>query len=178
MAMRLRDDVFIGEVQASPGPLTFAVDTERRLLWLQFLDGDNPSGITGEMERRGFQPHADAGQCDRVGQELLEYCQGQRQEFTLPVRLIGTAWQQEVWQAVMRIPFGETRTYGQVAAGLGRPRAARAMGRANATNPISLVVPCHRVIGANGNLTGYGGGLHIKERLLAHERRVLQDITR
>jgi methylated-DNA-[protein]-cysteine S-methyltransferase len=88
---------------------------------------------------------------------------------------MGTAWQQEVWRELLRIPFGQTRTYGQIAASLGRPRAARAMGRANATNSISLVVPCHRVVGSTGKLTGFGGGLHIKERLLAHERRVLQD---
>jgi O-6-methylguanine DNA methyltransferase len=78
-----------------------------------------------------------------------------------------------VWQAVRDIPFGETRTYGAIAAGLGRPGAARAMGRANATNPLPIVVPCHRVVGANGSLTGYAGGVHIKQRLLEHEARVL-----
>jgi methylated-DNA-[protein]-cysteine S-methyltransferase len=170
-----KEDVFIGEVLESPGPLTFAVDVEGRLLWLQFLDGDYPFDIVREMERRGFQPRSDAGQCDPAGQELREYCRGQRLEFTVPVRLMGTAWQQEVWQELLRIPFGQTRTYGQIATSLGRPRAARAMGRANATNNISLVVPCHRVVGSTGKLTGFGGGLHIKERLLAHERRVLQD---
>lgn len=170
-----REDVFIGEVLESPGPLTFAVDAERRLLWLQFLDGDYPFDIVGEMERRGFHPRSDTGQCNTAGQQLREYCQGERRVFTVPVRLVGTAWQQEVWRELLRIPFGEMRTYGQIAANLGRPRAARAMGRANATNAISLVVPCHRVVGSTGKLTGYGGGLHIKERLLAHERRVLQE---
>lgn len=170
-----KEDAFIGEVLESPGPLTFAVDAEGRLLWLQFLDGDYPFNIEREMERRGFRPRNNTGQCDLAGHELLEYCRGQRLEFTVPVRLVGTAWQQDVWQELLRIPFGQTRTYGQIAASLGRPGAARAMGRANATNPISLVVPCHRVLGATGKLTGFGGGLHIKERLLAHERRVLQE---
>jgi methylated-DNA-[protein]-cysteine S-methyltransferase len=177
MVVHYQEDVFIGEVRESPGPLTFAVDAEGRLLWLQFLDGDYPKAISGEMERQGFGPRVDAGQGDRVRQEILDYCHGQRRAFSIPLRLLGTAWQHEVWQALTRIPFGEKRTYGQVAASLGRPKAARAMGRANATNPISLVVPCHRVIGSNGNLTGYGGGLHIKERLLEHERRVLQEFA-
>lgn len=169
-----REEVFIGEVGESPGPLTFAVDASGRLLWLQFLDGDYRHDISGEMERQGFRPRPDAGQGERVRQELVEYCQGLRQEFSIPLRLAGTAWQREVWRALTCIPFGETRTYGQVAASLGRPQAARAMGRANATNPISLVVPCHRVIASDGKLTGFGGGLHIKARLLEHERRVLQ----
>ena len=170
-----KEDAFIGEVLESPGPLTFAVDAEGRMLWLQFLDGDYPFTVEGELERRGFRPRSNTGHCDLAGHELLEYCRGQRLAFTVPVRLMGTAWQQDVWRELLRIPFGQTRTYGQIAASLGRPGAARAMGRANATNPISLVVPCHRVLGATGKLTGFGGGLHIKERLLAHERRVLQE---
>lgn len=170
-----REEVFIGEVDESPGPLAYAVDAEGRLLWLQFLDGDYPRDIAGEMEHQGYRPRMDAGKVDSARLEILEYCQETRREFTIPLRLSGTSWQREVWQALTRIPCGETRTYGQVAASLGRPRAARAMGRANATNPISLVVPCHRVIAADGKLTGFGGGLHIKARLLDHERRMLEN---
>jgi O6-methylguanine-DNA--protein-cysteine methyltransferase len=115
MVVYFQEDAFIGEVRESPGPLTFAVDAEGRLLWLQFLDGDYPNDIAREIERRGFQPRGDAGQGDRVRQEILEYCHGQRRAFSVPLRLIGTAWQQEVWHAVTRIPFGEKRTYGHVA---------------------------------------------------------------
>lgn len=165
---------YVDVVEEPPGPLTFAVDESGALLWLQFLDGDYPRAIEDELARIGFQATVDPGRTARARRELLEYCRGERQSFDLPIRFIGTAWQQEVWLALTRIPFGETRTYGQIAASLGRPRAARAMGRANATNPISLVVPCHRVVGASGSLTGYGGGVHIKSRLLAHEARVLE----
>jgi methylated-DNA-[protein]-cysteine S-methyltransferase len=90
---------------------------------------------------------------------------------TLPVATAGTAFQQEVWQALRHIPCGETISYGTLAQRIGRPAAVRAVGLANGANPISIVVPCHRVIGANGTLTGYGGGLERKRWLLAHEQR-------
>jgi O-6-methylguanine DNA methyltransferase len=165
---------YVETIEEHPGPFAFAVDEEGALLWLQFLDGDYPLTIEEELARSGFQIAADRERTARAREELLEYCRGDRQTFSVPLRLNGTDWQVAVWQALTRIPFGETRTYGQLAGELGRPKAARAMGRANATNPISIVVPCHRVIGANGALTGYGGGLHIKERLLAHEARFRQ----
>jgi methylated-DNA-[protein]-cysteine S-methyltransferase len=164
---------YVDVIDESPGPFAFAVDEEGALLWLQFLDGAYPRTIEEELAQSGYEVARDGERTARARQELLEYCRGERQAFTLPLRLNGTDWQVAVWRALTRIPFGETRTYGELAAELGRPGAARAMGRANATNPISVVVPCHRVIGANGALTGYGGGLHIKERLLAHEARVL-----
>ncbi|NBT20087.1 MAG: methylated-DNA--[protein]-cysteine S-methyltransferase [Proteobacteria bacterium] len=85
----------------------------------------------------------------------------------------GTAWQEQVWRGLRTIPFGETWTYGQLARALGRPTAVRAVARANATNRVPLIVPCHRVIGTDGTLTGFGGGLHLKARLLNHERRVM-----
>ena len=87
--------------------------------------------------------------------------------------LRGTGWQKAVWEALTRIPYGETRAYGQIAAMVGRPKSSRAVGRANATNRLPLVVPCHRVIGADGSLTGFAGGTHLKVRLLEHEARVL-----
>lgn len=160
---------YVDMVDEPPGPLTFAVDGDGALLWLQFLDGEYPRAIEEEMARLGFEPASDPERTAEAKRQLREYCRGERRGFTLPLHLIGSDWQKAVWRALTEIPFGETRTYGQIAAGLGRPGAARAMGRANATNPISLVVPCHRVVGADGSLTGYGGGLHIKRRLLAHE---------
>lgn len=171
--MTARPVAYVDTIDEPPGPFAFAVDGEGALLWLQFLDGEYPRSIEEELTRFGFQPARDSDKTARARRELLEYCRGERLTFTLPLRFTGTAWQQEVWRALTEIPFGETRTYGQIAASLGRPAAARAMGRANATNPISVVVPCHRVIGANGSLTGYGGGLHLKTRLLVHEAEVV-----
>lgn len=164
---------YVDTIEEPPGPFSFAANEDGALLWLQFLDGDYPRTIEDELTKAGYLPATDPTRTAQPKRELLEYCRGERTAFTLPLALKGTDWQVAVWQALTRIPFGETRTYGQLAAELGRPGAARAMGRANATNPISIVVPCHRVIGANGALTGYGGGLHIKSRLLEHEARVL-----
>jgi O-6-methylguanine DNA methyltransferase len=106
----------------------------------------------------------------RTMAQLAEYFAGERREFDLPLALEGTAFQQMVWRALLTIPCGETRSYGQQAALIGRPHASRAVGAANGANPISIIVPCHRVIGANGTLTGYGGGLPAKRWLLGHER--------
>jgi methylated-DNA-[protein]-cysteine S-methyltransferase len=164
---------FVDQVEEYPGPFTFGVDERGALLWLQFQDGDYPETAAEVLAGRGYQLDVDPARTAQARAELMEYCRGERTAFTLPCAMNGTPWQQTVWQAVREIPFGETRTYGEIAAGLGRPGAARAMGRANATNPLPIVVPCHRVVGANGSLTGYAGGLHIKQRLLEHEARVL-----
>ena len=102
--------------------------------------------------------------------QLTAYFAGARREFDLRIAPRGTSFQQRVWTALRRIPCGETRSYGQLAAELGNPAASRAVGRANATNPICVVVPCHRVIGADGSLTGFAFGEDIKRRLLQHER--------
>jgi methylated-DNA-[protein]-cysteine S-methyltransferase len=102
--------------------------------------------------------------------QLREYFAGNRRAFDLPVRLFGTAFQCLVWTALREVPYGETVTYGELAHRIGRPAAARAVGLANGHNPISIVVPCHRVIGAGGGLTGYGGGLDRKRFLLDLER--------
>ena len=117
---------------------------------------------------------AEEGSCPVLAQlrsELDEYFAGTRTVFTVPYRLYGTAFQCLVWDRLKEIPYGQTVTYGQLAACLGRPKASRAVGGANHRNPISIVIPCHRVIGANGHLTGYGGGLERKAFLLALERR-------
>ncbi|MFF6947630.1 methylated-DNA--[protein]-cysteine S-methyltransferase [Streptomyces iakyrus] len=103
-------------------------------------------------------------------EQLEAYFAGELEEFTVELRLHGTPFQRAVWDALRRIPYGETRTYGRLAGMLGAPTASRAVGLANGRNPIGIIVPCHRVIGANGNLTGYGGGLERKQRLLDFER--------
>jgi methylated-DNA-[protein]-cysteine S-methyltransferase len=103
--------------------------------------------------------------------QLKEYFAGTRREFDLPLNMAGTEFQQRVWRELSKIPFGETRSYGQLAKRLGNPNGSRAVGLANGRNPIAIIVPCHRVIGADGSLTGFGGGLDRKEWLLTHEGR-------
>ncbi len=106
---------------------------------------------------------------DMVAQELTEYLAGTRQEFTFAYHIQGTELQCKVWQALCNIPYGETRTYKQVATAIGNPKASRAVGMANNKNPLLILIPCHRVIGANGNLVGYAAGLDIKKQLLSLE---------
>lgn len=106
---------------------------------------------------------------ERASRQLEEYFAGKRKQFDLPLSLRGTEFQRQVWAALRDIPYGETRSYGQIAQAVGRPKAVRAVGMANHRNPISIIVPCHRVVGADGSLTGYGGGLENKKFLLALE---------
>ena len=105
-----------------------------------------------------------------VKRQLTAYFAGELTNFDLPLSLTGTEFQRRVWSELEKIPFGETISYGELAKRIGDPNASRAVGLANGRNPISIVVPCHRVIGANGKLTGYGGGLPRKQELLSHER--------
>ncbi|MFC4467644.1 methylated-DNA--[protein]-cysteine S-methyltransferase [Streptomyces xiangluensis] len=102
--------------------------------------------------------------------QLKAYFAGELKEFDLPLRLDGTPFQRTVWEQLRRIPYGETRSYGELADALGNAKASRAVGLANGRNPVGIIVPCHRVVGANGSLTGYGGGLDRKKRLLDFER--------
>jgi methylated-DNA-[protein]-cysteine S-methyltransferase len=102
--------------------------------------------------------------------QLMEYLRGKRTVFDVPLAPEGTAFQKQVWDALVKIPYGETSSYGKLAKDIGKPGAARAVGMANNRNPIPVIIPCHRVIGADGSLTGYGGGLPMKEKLLALEK--------
>lgn len=104
-----------------------------------------------------------------VASQLQAYFDKSLQAFDLPLDMRGTPFQREVWQALTAIPFGETRSYGQIAVQIGRPKAVRAVGAANGANPVPIIVPCHRVIGSNGKLTGYAGGLELKQQLLSLE---------
>jgi len=112
-----------------------------------------------------------------LARQVEEFFAGARRDFDLPLAPKGTPFQKRVWAELLRIPFGETISYGELARRIGNPAASRAVGRANATNPISLIVPCHRVIGANGTLTGYGGGLDLKDKLLTWERSLSFPLT-
>ena len=110
----------------------------------------------------------------QVKQQLQEYFAGQRQQFDLPIDFQGTAFQQQVWQALLQIPYGETRSYKQIAFQLGNEKAVRAVGAANGKNPISIIAPCHRVIGSGGALVGFAGGLDKKQILLSLEQGQIQ----
>ena len=130
----------------------------------------------GALTAFGFgEPKPDADQNDdffqaAVGEQLAEFFAGRRTEFDLPLAPRGSDFQKQVWAELMLIPLGESISYGELARRVGRPGAARAVGRANATNPIALVVPCHRVIGSTGKATGYAYGVELKEKLLEWER--------
>lgn len=110
-------------------------------------------------------------------EQLAEYFEGERMSFDLPLAAVGTAFQHEAWAALVKIPFGETVSYGEQAALLGDRNKARAVGAANGRNPIPIVVPCHRVVGSNGHLTGFAGGLDTKAWLLDHEMKVRADLA-
>jgi methylated-DNA-[protein]-cysteine S-methyltransferase len=106
----------------------------------------------------------------KAKRQLDEYFSGKRKKFSVALEMRGTPFQKDVWEALIAIPFGETRSYGQLAKQLGNPRATRAVGAANGRNPVSIIVPCHRVIGSSGKLTGFAGGLAVKAQLLNLER--------
>ena len=137
-----------------------AVDADGRLLEIR-LDGRRPEG------RR------DAKRVRDAAAELREYFAGRRREFTLELAPVGTDFQLRVWRALAAIPYGTVRNYGDVARAIGKPGAARAVGQAVGSNPLPIVIPCHRVIASNGSIGGYSGGLAVKHRLLAIENVVL-----
>ena len=132
-------------------------------------------------QRAGISPRPHRNQAhpilQKTVQQLDEYFAGSRTSFDLPLDLEGTRFQLAAWRSLADIPYGATSTYGQQAAALGIPTAARAVGAANGANPVCIVLPCHRVIGADGSLTGFGGGLPIKQWLLDHEAQVLSTRT-
>jgi len=146
------------------GDFSIAVDDHGSVLATAFGGADalRRRFVADELVR-------DPARVSEARQEVTEYFSGDREEFTLQLAPNGTPFQHKVWAALVRIPFGETRSYGQLAAELGNPSASRAVGRANATNPIALIVPCHRVIGTDGSLTGFAFGGAIKRQLLTHE---------
>ncbi|MCX2184678.1 methylated-DNA--[protein]-cysteine S-methyltransferase [Streptomyces sp. SKN60] len=148
------------------------VDSPYDLLTLVAVDG-----VLSRMymtDQRHRPPEETFGEPDprpftEAVRQLDAYFAGELTEFDLPLHLVGTPFQLRVWEQLRLIPYGETRTYGELADALGSPGASRAVGLANGKNPVTIIVPCHRVIGSGGNLTGYGGGLARKQRLLAFE---------
>ena len=145
------------------------------------LVAGNDDGAVVEIHFRGATPRdeweRDDSGFDDVRAQLREYFAGTLRAFTLPLAPTGTPFQLDVWNALRKIPYGDTRSYGQLAQQLGRPNASRAVGAANGANPIPIVIPCHRVIGGDGRLTGYGGGLPLKRALLELEGALPRSAT-
>jgi len=160
------------------GPL-FLASSSRGLVALEFdarLPGQqsirpNPRDLREEIrhDKKGFQFEGSVRLMQLYLLELEEYFAGQRREFTFPLDLRGTDFQLACWRALLAIPYGETRSYADIARAVGKPNAFRAVGMANNRNPIAIVVPCHRVIASDGTLCGYGGGLDVKRKLLELE---------
>ena len=154
-------EVLFRSMDSPVGKLTLA-GKDGRLMHLRMVDQ------TYEPSHDGWEPDDDA--FPEAVEQLDAYFAGDLVEFDLDLNLVGTAFQRKVWEALLTIPYGETRSYGEIARQVGSPAASRAVGLANGHNPIGIIVPCHRVIGSNGSLTGYGGGLDRKRALLALEK--------
>ncbi|MFF4160815.1 methylated-DNA--[protein]-cysteine S-methyltransferase [Streptomyces sp. NPDC001678] len=154
-------------VDSPYGPLTL-VATDGVLSGL-YMTGQRHRPPQDTFGDRAAEPLDPDGPFPEAISQLTAYFAGRRTAFDLPLRLEGTPFQRRVWEELRRIPYGRTASYGELAERLGAPGAARAVGLANGRNPVGIIVPCHRVVGANGDLTGYGGGLERKRLLLAHE---------
>ena len=156
-------------IDSAVGPLTLVAQDGAIVGLYMDLQRHRPDESQfGEPDRRGRQ----AEPFQTAADQLDAYFAGRRTTFTISLAPQGTAFQKQVWAALQEIPYGETESYGQLAERIGSPGAARAVGLANGKNPIGIVIPCHRVVGSNGNLTGYGGGLDRKKQLLDLERAV------
>lgn len=153
-----------GKIRTRFGTFAAFVDEDGRLVEFLLNASDAEKSRPGAARDQKAITH--------VSRQVEEYCSGNRRKFDLELAGRGTAFQRAVWSALVKIPFGTTTSYGALAAALGRPNSARAVGHANGSNPIGLIVPCHRVIGSDGSLTGYGGGLPLKRALLAHEAHI------
>lgn len=168
MPKKLDSEILYLSDMASPvGPLMLAA-SERGLVAIEF------AGRAFPPEQNKFHYVEDCGRTQPYADELAAYFRREVKQFTVPLDLRGTEFQLECWRALMDIPYGETRSYADIARIVGRPRAFRAVGMANHSNPIPIIVPCHRVLAANGTLCGYGGGLDIKRKLLELERGELK----
>ncbi|HEV7299397.1 MAG TPA: methylated-DNA--[protein]-cysteine S-methyltransferase [Tepidisphaeraceae bacterium] len=156
-----------------------AIADDERLLLLDFIDRNKPTDPAARFDTAAAKlatqftqvAAADHPILAEAARQLSEYFAGERTDFSIPLAPQGTVFEQQAWNYLQSIPYGQTRSYGQQAIGLNAPKSSRAVGRANGRNGIAIVIPCHRVIGASGSLTGYGGGLDRKRWLLQHEQR-------
>ena len=151
------------KIESPVGPLLLAGD-ESALSHILFATGKRAAKPDPAWEE-------DADRLQEPIRQLRAYFAGELEDFNLPLSPVGTDFQRKIWKLLCDIPYGQTISYGELARRAGNPKASRAVGLANGSNPIPIIIPCHRVIGSNGKLTGYGGGLPIKEKLLALERR-------
>jgi methylated-DNA-[protein]-cysteine S-methyltransferase len=160
---------YLNEIGSPLGLVAFATNEEGALLGLRFREGRRPASLEKGLKREGFALSQDEDRTAAAREQLVEYFAGERRSFDLPVARRGSDFQEGVWDELSRIPFGETRTYVQVAETIGRLGQAIEVGSSCAVNPVLLVVPCHRVVGAEGSLKGYADGMSLKERLLNFE---------
>jgi O-6-methylguanine DNA methyltransferase len=165
------ETLYWGSVHSEQGTCT-VIATEKGVCWSGTPGTSREYGLDWLARRLVIARVAEGESVEPLSQaldQLRRYFAGERVQFSCPLDLRGTAFQVSVWEELYRIPYGQTRTYAQIAAAIGSPKAVRAVGAANGANPVAVIVPCHRVIGSNGSLTGYGGGLPMKEWLLALE---------
>lgn len=153
--------LYTSMIEAPFGPLQCAVNEAGKVVFIEFVASRGRRSLDGSV--------VDPRRLEPLGLQLREFFEGSRTGFDLPLSPRGTDFQKRVWAELRKIPFGATRSYQEIALAIGRPEATRAVGAANGANPIPIVVPCHRVIGSNGALTGFGGGLPVKRWLLEHE---------
>ncbi len=158
-------NAYIDDIGSPVGDVAFATDEEGALLGLRFRTGRRPRFLEKELKRKGFDLLRDENRTAAAREQLVEYFAGERRSFDLPLARGGSDFQEAVWEELSRIPFGETRTYGQVAEAIGGTGNAVEVGSACAANPVLLVVPCHRVVAADGSLKGYAGGLPHPQQL-------------
>ncbi|MFC1885553.1 methylated-DNA--[protein]-cysteine S-methyltransferase [Thermodesulfobacteriota bacterium] len=171
----LRPETFYMKFYHSPLGAYVLVSSKRGVVGVK--SDNRRDSLLARWEKNGIRIENDSGQNDAVERELDAYFTGKLVQFKSPLDLRGTVYQLRVWQELQAIPYGETRTYGQVASSMGQPTASRAVGGANNKNPIAIIVPCHRVIGADGGLVGYAGGLDRKKALLDLEACVRRKET-
>ena len=165
------DTLFYWRASSPVGPLFLAAST-KGLVRLEF------DGRVQKLNPRTIQLHESKSALAPYLRELNDYFAGERREFSFPLDLRGTEFQLACWHGLLEIPYGETRSYREIAEAIGHPHAYRAVGMSNNRNPVAIVVPCHRVIASSGSLCGYGGGLEIKHKLLELERAGLHSYSR
>jgi methylated-DNA-[protein]-cysteine S-methyltransferase len=169
--MTRTSNIYYSDMETPIGHLTLAA-TKKGLCWMDFNHSDTVLRALERWSRQYFltdQMQRDDLALQDVKDQLEQYFKAGRRDFTCEIDLMGTPFQKLVWNSLLEIPYGEVRTYKEVAQTIGAPKAVRAVGGANNKNNIPIIIPCHRVIGSNGALVGYGGGLHIKEHLLELE---------
>lgn len=163
----------LGVLETRVGRIGVLTNERGALARVHFAGTATSDELRGTFEQEGWIVGPEDEGTERALAQIAEYFDAGRRSFELDLALLGTPFQARVWQALREIPYGRTTTYGEIAEALEAPGAARAIGRASHVNPVPIVVPCHRVVGADGELVGFGGGLEVKELLLEHERAVL-----